>query len=114
MAKSVVEFFQDEDNLEMIDNLIEAGVRITNKYQGVLDLRLKGQSFVLTGTLETMSREQAQAKLKELGAKTPNSVSKNTTFVVVGENPGSKADKAMELGVTILNEQELISILKGE
>ena len=61
-----------------------------------------------------MSREIAQAKLKELGAKTPSSVSKNTSFVVVGENPGSKADKARELGIKILTEQELIAIIKGE
>ena len=97
----------------MIDELLKCGVKITNKYSGIKDLRLKGQSFVITGTLDTMSRETAQSKLKELGAKTPNSVSKNTTYVVVGANPGSKATKAQELGIKILNEQDLINILKG-
>ena len=94
--------------------MIRLGLKIKNKYNGVQDLRLKGNSFVITGTLDTMSREEAQAKLKELGAKTPNRVSKNTTYVVIGANPGSKATKAQELGIKILNEKDLINILKGE
>ena len=98
----------------MIDEMLKLGVKITNKYSNSLDLRLKGLSFVITGTLDTMSRETAQMKLKELGAKTPNSVSKNTNYVVIGLNPGSKADKARELGIKILNEKELIDIIKGE
>ncbi|MBQ8848542.1 MAG: NAD-dependent DNA ligase LigA [Candidatus Gastranaerophilales bacterium] len=114
MAKSIVDYFADDKNVAMIDEMISLGVNITNKYSGILDLRLKGQSFVITGTLESMSREEAQAKLKELGAKTPSSVSKNTTFVVVGENPGSKATKAQELGVTILNEEDLLKIINGD
>ena len=114
MAKSIVDYFADDDNIKMINEMIDLGVNITNKYSGILDLRLKGKSFVITGTLETMSREDAQSKLKELGAKTPSSVSKNTTYVVVGENPGSKATKAKELGIEILNEEELIKIIKGE
>ncbi len=114
MAKSIVEFFEDEENILTINELIELGVNIKNKYSGILDLRLKGQSFVITGTLETLSRDEAQSKLKELGAKTPSSVSKNTTFVVVGSNPGSKATKAQELGITILSEEDLIKIIKGE
>ena len=113
MARNIADFFKDENNLKMIDEMITLGVKITNKYAGVLDLRLKGQSYVITGTLDTMSREEAQAKLKELGAKTPNSVSKNTNFVVVGANPGSKATKAEALGIKILSEEDLIQILKG-
>ena len=113
MAKSIIDFFSDSLNIKMIDEMLALGVKITNKYSGVLDLRLKGQSFVITGTLDTMSRDEAQARLKELGAKTPNSVSKNTDFVVVGANPGSKATKANELGIKILTEEDLIKILKG-
>ncbi|MBQ7286872.1 MAG: NAD-dependent DNA ligase LigA [Candidatus Gastranaerophilales bacterium] len=113
MAASIVEYFSNSENIEMIDNMIELGVKITNKYTNASDLRLKGKSFVITGTLETLSRDVAQAKLKELGAKTPSSVSKNTDFVVIGENPGSKATKARELGIKILNEQELIEIING-
>ncbi len=114
MAKSIVDFFADEENLLTVKELIELGVKIKNKYSGILDLRLKGQSFVITGTLDTLSRDEAQNKLKELGAKTPSSVSKNTTFVVVGSNPGSKATKAQELGIKILSEEDLIKIIKGE
>ncbi len=113
MAKSIVEYFSNKKNLDIIKELINLGVKINNKYNGIVDLRLKNQSFVITGTLETLSREEAQGKLKELGAKTPNSVSKNTTFVVVGENPGSKATKARDLGITILSEKELLEIIKG-
>ncbi len=114
MAESIIKYFSDKTNLEMIDEMLRLGVKIKNKYNGIQDLRLKGKSFVITGTLDTMSREEAQAKLKELGAKTPNSVSKNTNYVVVGANPGSKATKAQQLNIKILNEDELISILKGE
>ena len=114
MAESIIQYFSDKNNIEMIDEMIRLGLKIKNKYNGVQDLRLKGNSFVITGTLDTMSREEAQAKLKELGAKTPNSVSKNTTYVVIGANPGSKATKAQELGIKILNEKDLIDILKGE
>ena len=113
MAASIVSFFSNQDNIEMIDEMIQLGVKITNKYINADVLRLKGQSFVITGTLESLSRDVAQAKLKELGAKTPSSVSKNTTYVVVGENPGSKAIKAKELGITILNEKELLEIING-
>jgi len=113
MAQNIVEYFSNNENLQMIDEMIALGVKITNKYNGVLDLKLKGKSFVITGTLETLSREDAQSRLKELGAKTPSSVSKKTDYVVVGDNPGSKATKAQELGITILNEQELLEMING-
>ncbi len=113
MAQSIVDYFSNQKNIDMIDEMIALGVKIKNKYSNAQVLRLKGQSFVITGTLETLSRDEAQAKLKELGAKTPSSVSKNTNFVVVGENPGSKAIKARELGIKILSEKELIEIING-
>lgn len=114
MAQSIVDYFSDKENLSMIDEMISLGVKIQNKYNNSLDLRLKGKSFVITGTLDSLSRDVAQLKLKELGAKTPSSVSKNTNFVVVGSNPGSKAMKAKELGIKILSEDDLIKILNGE
>ena len=67
---------------------------------------------MITGTLEKYSRDEAQNILKSLGAKTPNSVSKNTTYVIAGSNPGSKFDKASALGVTILNEDEFNELIK--
>ena len=114
MAASIVEYFKNQDNLDMIEEMITLGVTISNRYTTAQDLRLKGKSFVITGTLDTLSREDAQLKLKELGAKTPSSVSKNTDFVVVGANPGSKATKAAELGIAILSEEDLIKILNGD
>ncbi len=114
MAASIVEYFSNSENINMIDEMIALGVKITNRYTNADVLRLKGQSFVITGTLETLSRDVAQSKLKELGAKTPSSVSKNTTYVVIGENPGSKATKARELGIKILNEKELLEIINGD
>lgn len=114
MAQSIVDYFSDNGNIQMIDEMLALGVRVQNKYNNALNLRLKGKSFVITGTLDTLSRDAAQLKLKELGAKTPSSVSKNTNFVVVGENPGSKATKAKELGIKILTENDLIKILNGE
>ena len=113
MAKSIIDFFANSKNIQMIDEMVSLGVKIKNKYSNADLLRLKGQSFVITGTLDTMSRDYAQAKLKELGAKTPSSVSKNTDYVVVGENPGSKATKARELGIKILSEKELLEIING-
>ena len=114
MAKSICEYFQNENNLSVIDEMISLGVNIKNKYNGIQNLRLKGKSFVITGTLDTLSREEAQSKLKELGAKTPSSVSKNTDFVIVGSSPGSKAIKAQELGIKILSENDMLEIIKGE
>jgi len=115
MAESIVKYFANINNVNIIKQLIDSGVLIENKYASSnLDLRLKGISFVITGTLDSLSREEAQRKLKDLGAKTPSSVSKNTNYVVIGENAGSKAIKARELGIKILNEKELLDILNGE
>jgi DNA ligase (NAD+) len=112
MADSIVEFFAERKNSDFIDNLFANGVVISkqtrvNKQQG----KLFGQSFVLTGTLESMSREQAKEKLKSLGADVNESVSKNTTAVIAGENPGSKYNKAKKLGVKILNEKEFLELV---
>lgn len=114
MAQSIVDYFSDEDNLSAIEQGLSLGIKPYNTYSKAQDLRLKGLSFVLTGTLEEFSRDKAQEMLKALGAKTPNSVSKNTNYVVAGENAGSKLAKAQNLGITILNEEQLKKILTGE
>ena len=69
--------------------------------------------FVLTGTLQSMTRDEAGDKIKMLGGKTSSSVSKKTSYVVTGENPGSKFDKAVDLGVTILNEEEFTELINN-
>ena len=78
------------------------------------DLKLKGLSFVLTGTLEEFSRDKAQEILKSLGAKTPNSVSKNTDYVIAGANAGSKLTKAQNLGIKIINEEEFKKLISDK
>ena len=72
---------------------------------------LSGQAFVLTGTLSSITREEAQEKIRARGGDTSESVSKKTTYVVVGDNPGSKAEKARQLGVNVLNEKEFLELL---
>ncbi|MFH0923392.1 MAG: NAD-dependent DNA ligase LigA [Candidatus Falkowbacteria bacterium] len=112
MAKSVYKWFRDKHNLELLKNLESAGLKINQhiitKKKQVLD----GQSFVLTGVLSSLTRDEAKRKIRELGGQTPSSVSKNTDFVVAGENPGSKYDKAKKLGVRIINEEEFLKIIK--
>ena len=105
-------FFNQKHNREVVEQLIAAGInwpKIKKKSAG--DSPLAGKTFVVTGTLETMGRNDAKAALQELGAKVSGSVSKKTDYVVVGENPGSKATKAADLGITILDEKAFTKLL---
>lgn len=113
MAKNIYDYFHNEENLLILDRALKAGIILENPYTISENLKLKGQSFVITGTLEKYSRDEAQNILKSLGAKTPNSVSKNTTYVIAGSNPGSKFDKAKELNVPILSEEEFINLVEN-
>jgi DNA ligase (NAD+) len=117
VAKSIFEWFNEKDNLKFLEKL-EKKVKITNppvirpgapSNDGA---KLAGKTFVLTGTLETMSRDGAKAKIRELGGDASESVSAKTDYVIVGEEPGSKADKAKKLGVKIINEKEFLEIIK--
>lgn len=111
MAKNIYEYFKNEENLNIIKRAIDAGLKLENNYKISENLKLKGQSFVITGTLENYSRDEAQRILKSLGAKTPSSVSKNTNFVIAGSNPGSKIDKAKSLNIPILSEEDFIKLI---
>ena len=114
VARSIVTFFAQPHNREVIDKLRAAGVRWPDVEVKPADsLPLKGKTFVLTGTLASMSRNEARAALQALGAKVSGSVSKKTDYVVVGENPGSKAAKAEALGVEILPESGLLRLLES-
>jgi DNA ligase (NAD+) len=86
-------------------------VEIVESGKKKLERKLEGKTFVLTGTLQGMSRDEAKAKIRELGGDVSSSVSKETDFVVAGEATGSKYDKAVELGVKILSEEEFLKIL---
>jgi len=116
MAQSVHSFFANQDNLKVIRELQEAGVGIP---QGKAKKRedpgrLQGKTFVLTGTLDNYSRADAEEMIRAEGGRAASSVSKKTDFVVVGENPGSKADKAKGVGVKVISEKEFVDMLKAE
>ncbi|MES2765295.1 MAG: NAD-dependent DNA ligase LigA [Bacteroidota bacterium] len=112
-AESVVDFFKTETDLEILRRLKEAGLQFEmEETESSGSEVLKGQTFVLTGELTSMTRKEAQERLENLGGKVSGSVSAKTSFVVVGDNPGSKFDKAKALGVKILNEEEFGEFLK--
>ncbi|HCL47742.1 TPA: DNA ligase (NAD(+)) LigA [Patescibacteria group bacterium] len=110
VAQSIFEFFQDEHNLGLVKKLLQAGIIIKQAVRSTGD-RLNGQTFVITGTLASMSREEAEDKIRALGGKASGSVSAKTSFVVVGDNPGSKYTQANKLGVKILDEKEFIKLV---
>jgi DNA ligase (NAD+) len=111
VAEHVVNFFKEEHNLQVIDALLQAGVNWPKiEKVAVETLPLAGQTYVLTGTLETLDRSAAKARLQALGAKVAGSVSAKTSCLVAGEKAGSKLTKAQELGLEILTEQQLLSL----
>ncbi|BBP01558.1 NAD-dependent DNA ligase LigA [Sulfuriferula nivalis] len=113
VANSVLQFFSEPHNRTVIELLLAMGVHWhdTMSVKDVVDNPLSGSVFVVTGTLPNLSRDEAKAKIEAIGAKVAGSVSKKTTYVVAGADPGSKFIKAQELGVTIIDEAELINIL---
>ena len=107
-AESIATWFADERNRALVEELRGLGIRLElGDAEKPVEGPLTGQTYVITGTLERWSREQARAALEEKGAKVTDSVSKKTTAVIVGENPGSKVDKARKAGVEILDEAGL-------
>ena len=111
VAEHISAFFENKDNLSLIKKLKKVGVKWPTVDIGSSERPLEGQTFVLTGTLETMSRSNAKTKLSGLGAKVVGSVSQNTNFVVAAPGAGSKLTKAEDLGVKIMNEEEFLFFL---
>ena len=113
LAASVCEWFSDEANRRLLTRLAEAGVTMTGpvSVQAVVTGPLSGKTLVLTGTLAAMSREEATAKIEALGGRVTGSVSKKTSYVVVGAEPGSKAEKARTLGVPVLEEPAFLALI---
>lgn len=111
VASAITEFFSESANRKLIKKLRDAGVRPTAERREVKSQKLAGKSFVFTGTLANRSREEAGELVQQHGGKVSGSVSKKTDYVVVGTDPGSKYDKAKELGVTILSEQEFEKLI---
>lgn len=111
MAESVVEFFSSDSTKELIEKLKEAGVNMKST-NVVEDTRFSGMTFVLTGTLPTLKRAEASKIIESFGGKTSSSVSKKTTYVLAGEEAGSKLDKANKLGVQVISEEEFKEMIK--
>ena len=112
MAQSVVEFFAREGTADLVDRLRRAGVNMAWHGEEKTD-KLAGKTVVVTGTLETMSRAEAEALIVKNGGKASGSVSKKTAYVVAGEAAGSKLTKARQLGVPVLTEQEFLAMLQS-
>ena len=110
IAISIFEFFHDDNNLKMLKEFEKFGLTFNNIIKNKSN-ELSGKTFVLTGTLATMTRNEAEEKIKERGGKTSSSVSKKTSYVLSGINPGSKLDKAENLGVIILSEEEFLEMI---
>jgi DNA ligase (NAD+) len=111
VAESVVSFFSRRENLETLRRLEEHGLSLQAESPET-DQRLEGKTIVFTGALQTLSRQEAQQWVEERGGRATSSVSKNTDYVVVGEQPGSKAEKAKTLNIPILSEQDFLHMFK--
>lgn len=110
MAKEIVKFFSQEAVVELVERLAELGINMLAK-QEIKGTAFAGSTFVLTGTLPTLSRKEATELIEKHGGKVTSSVSKKTSYVVAGEEAGSKLDKANSLGITVLTEDELLNML---
>ena len=117
IAESIIDFFQEPHNRNVIEQLTSEEINIhwqdiTPQTQTtIVDSPFSGKTIVLTGTLSVLTRDEAKNKLKQLGAKVTGSVSKNTDLVIAGEAAGSKLDKAQELGIKVIDEQEMLNLL---
>lgn len=105
IAKSIVSYFSQEQNLALIASLKTFGINMTYEQEEIIEHEFTGKTFVLTGKLETFSRDQAKAIIEKLGGKTSSSVSKKTDYVLAGSDAGSKLKKANDLGITVLDEE---------
>jgi DNA ligase (NAD+) len=115
VAKSLFEWFGNPDHVKLVDRLRQAGLNFRSAlYNPAAALgALAGKTFVLTGTLPTLSREEATAKIEAVGGKVSGSVSKKTDYVVAGAEAGSKLEKAQKLGVKVIDEAELLTLCGG-
>ena len=112
MAKNVHEFFVQEQTKNLIQRLKEYGVNMEYIQEDGADERFYGMTFVLTGTLKSFSRKEAEDIIEKFGGKTAGSVSKKTTYLLAGEDSGSKLTKAQDLGIKIINEIEFMDMIK--
>ena len=111
-AKSIYEFFKQDQTKDLLNKLEKANVNMELKKEENIDNRFEGKTFVLTGSLENYTREEASNIIESFGGKTSSSVSKKTDYVLAGEEAGSKLTKAESLGVKIITEQEFEEMIK--
>ena len=111
IAKNIIDFFHDDKVVQSIDKLLERGVKPFFEDFEIQESIFTEKTLVITGTIEGLSRKDIKAKIEEQGGKVTGSVSKNTDFVIVGQNPGSKYDKARDLDIRIIDEDEINNIL---
>jgi DNA ligase (NAD+) len=115
IAQSIVKYFENPNIMSMLKKLENYGVKLEEEKQKTAgELPLYGKIFVLTGTLQTMDRNKASDTIKKLGGKVSGSVSTKTSYVIVGDTPGSKYEKALKLNVTILSEDEFLKLISQE
>lgn len=114
IARSIVYFFAQDDNIQSLERLLNAGIRVEKMPGSKKDNPLEGKTFVFTGKLTGFSRDEAKEYVEELGGRATSSVSRETDFVVTGENPGSKREEARKLGIKILGEEEFKLMVKKE
>jgi DNA ligase (NAD+) len=112
MAESICEFFKNPQTNDLVKKLKDAGVNMKGLQKDIIDNRFEGMTFVLTGTLPTLGRKEASDLIEKYGGKVSGSVSKKTTYVLAGEEAGSKLTKAQELGITVISEEEFMNLIK--
>ena len=113
VATAIHAFFHEPHNVEVIQALVRAGIRWPAAPSKSRDLPLLGKTFVITGSLQSMTRDEAKARLQALGAKVSGSVSKKTTALIVGADPGSKLQDAQSLNIEVWSEEQLQTWLGG-
>jgi len=114
VAEAIVQFFKNDENRALVDRLRKADLQFTYAYTRPKGGPLTGSTFVLTGTLPNLSREEAKQLIEQAGGKVASAVSKKTSYVVAGEDAGSKLDKARQLNIRVITEAELHAMLRGE
>ena len=111
VAQSIYDYFQEKRNRQFLEKLKKVGIKVEKEKKEERERKLGGLTFVLTGGLRAMTREQAKEKIRQLGGKVSESVSRNTDYLILGENPGSKYQKAKKLGIKILSEEEFLKLI---
>lgn len=111
-AKSIYEFFRQEQTIDLINKLENAGVNTTSLEEENTDNRFENKTFVLTGTLSKYTRDEAGNIIEKFGGKTSSSVSKKTSYVLAGEDAGSKLTKAQSLGIEVITEEQFEEMIK--